>query len=410
MKKLYTISFLFVLLAFGSCSPEQDDLFDKTAAERIDVAIKENLTVLRGATNGWVMEYYPSKSKLYGGYTILFSFGEDGKASVSCDLFAHDKVVKSEYEVKQSTGVMLTFNTYNEIFHFFSEPSNFLGIGEQGDGMEGDYEFLILSCTPEKVVLKGKKTGTKMIMTPMPESETWAQYLTAVKGITSKAYPAAYDVQVGGKTEYTVTQQYHIFILTNQDGSQRHLPFVYTAEGLKFYEPIAIGDQEVQQLAWSNEAMAYTHNNISIKAQALPKGYKRYADFIGKYQFEYNKGNRVQNVTLREELFNSSFVMEGFPADIRILYKSVKGVIGIETQPLGGSVSLCPWALNGGGSLTTMAGAGIEGTNGVGGDGKSLIMFSDNGVWGKTDSFIAYNLAIGASVFQIPYILRMIKQ
>lgn len=229
MKKLYAISFLFVLLAFGSCSPEQDDLFDKTAAERIDAAIKEDLAVLRGATNGWMMEYYPSKSKLYGGYTILISFGEDGKASVSCDLFEQDKVTKSEYEVKQSTGPMLTFSTYNDVFHFFSEPSNFLGIGEEGDGMGGDYEFLILSCTPEQVVLKGKKTETKMIMTPMPENKTWVQYLSDVKGMAGKAYPAAYDVQVGGETEYTVMQEYHMFFLMNKDGTQRRLPFVYTA-------------------------------------------------------------------------------------------------------------------------------------------------------------------------------------
>lgn len=407
MKKLYKISFLFVLLAFGSCSPEQDDLFDETAAERIDAAIKEDLTVLRGATNGWMMEYYPSKSKLYGGYTMLVSFGEDGRASVSCDLFAHDKVTKSEYEVKQSTGPILTFSTYNDIFHFFSEPSNFLGIGEEGAGMEGDYEFLILSCTPEQVVLKGKKTETKMIMTPMPENKTWAQYLEEVKGTTSKAYPAAYDVQVGGNTEYTVTQEYHMFVLTNKDGTQRRLPFVYTAEGIKFYEPIAIGNQEVQQLAWDNAAMAYTHNNISIKAQALPEGYKRYDDFIGKYQFIYY-GTEV--VTLREELFNNSFIMEGFPIDIRVLYKAGKGVIGIETQPLGGDVYLCPWALDGGGSLVKMTGAGVIGVNGVGGDGKSVILFEDNGVWGKTDSFIAYDLTKGVDIFQIPYVLGMIKQ
>ena len=46
-----------------------------------------------------------------------------------CDFFADGEGVKSEYEVKQSAGVMLTFDTYNEIFHFFSEPSNYLGIG-----------------------------------------------------------------------------------------------------------------------------------------------------------------------------------------------------------------------------------------------------------------------------------------
>lgn len=403
MKKIYSVCFLFALLAFVSCSPEEDDLFDKSAAERIDAAIKEDLAILRGAKNGWVMEYYPSETRMFGGYTILVDFNEDGTADVSCDLFEYDKVVSSQYEVKQSTGPVLTFDTYNEIFHFFSEPSNFLGIGDTGKGMEGDYEFLIVDCTPEQVVLKGKKTGTKMIMTPMPENVQWIEYLTNVKAVAKGAYPALYDVKVGGETHYTVKQEHHIFILENKDGSQEKLPFVYTAEGIKFYEPLTIGGHQVQFLNWNEETMAYSNENITIQAQELPAGYKKYEDFLGSYQFVYNS---KKVVTLREELFNSSFIMEGFPMDIRVIYNADKGVISLVTQVLEGSIYLCPWALDAGGSLTNMSGAGLIGINGPNG----IILFEDNGVWGKvTDSFIAYDLTQGESVFQIPYIQGMVK-
>ncbi len=53
--------------------------------------------------------------------------------------------------------------------------------------------------------------------------------------------------------------------------------------------------------------------------------------------------------------------MEGFPMDIRIVFKADKGVIGIESQPLEGSVYLCPWALgaSGSGPLTNMSGTGM---------------------------------------------------
>lgn len=405
MKRLYNICFLFALLAFVSCSPEEDDLFSKSAAERIDAAIKEDLAVLRGAKNGWVMEYYPSESKMYGGYSILVAFNEDGTADVSCDLFSHDKVVSSQYEVKQSTGPMLTFDTYNEIFHFFSEPSNFLGIGETGKGMEGDYEFLIIECTPEQVVLKGKKTGTKMVMTPIPENESWSQYLGNIKEVAKGAFPALYDVKVGGETQYTVRQEYHIFILEKSDGSQEKLPFVYTTEGIKFYEPMTIGDHQVQSLNWNDATMAYSNENITIQAQDLPDGYKKYEEFLGAYQFVYSNGNSMRTVILKEELFNSSFIMEGFPMDIRVVYKSDKGVIGIESQVLEGSIYLCPWALNDNGALTNLSGAGLIGVN----SGNNIILI-DNGVWGKkTDSLIAFDLATENSAFQIAYIIGMIK-
>lgn len=409
MRKIYSIWFLLALLAFAACSPEEDDLFDKSAAERIDEAIKQDLSVLRGAKNGWVMEYYPSPTKMYGGYTFLVSFGEDWKANVMCDFFADGEGVKSEYEVKQSAGVMLTFDTYNEIFHFFSEPSNYLGIGEQGEGMEGDYEFLILECTPEKVVLKGKKTGNKMLMTPLPENEEWAHYMGTVKQIAKEAYPALYDVKVGENVEYTVTQRYHKFVLVNKDGSEKDLPFVYTVEGIKFSEPVTIGGQDVQSLVWDSETMAYANNNIRIVAQELPAGYKKYEELLGEYIFVYGDGNDSAPILLREELFNHSFIMEGFPMDIRVVFKADKGVIGIESQPLEGSVYLCPWALgaSGSGPLTNMSGTGMVGQNLSNGS----ILLKDNGVWGNVaDSFIAYDLASGSSIFQIAYVVGMIKQ
>lgn len=39
------------------------------------------------------------------------------------------------------------------------------------------------------------------------------------------------------------------------------------------------------------------------------------------------------------------------------------------------------------------------------------ILLKDNGVWGNVaDSFIAYDLASGSSIFQIAYVVGMIKQ
>lgn len=403
MRGIYKITLLLGLFTFASCSPEVDDLFDQTAAKRIDETIAQDLAVLRGAANGWVMEYYPSKDLAYGGYTMLVSFGEDGKADISCDLFTADKVSSGEYEVKQSAGPMLTFDTYNEVFHFFSEPANPLGIGRTGEGMAGDYEFLILEATPEKVVLKGKKTGIKAVMTPLSSSQTWVEYLTAVRLTARKAYPAAYDVKIGGEVAYTVRQYLHLFTLVNLDGSEVGMPFVYTPDGIKFYEPITIGGVEVQSMTWNDSEMAYTSNNVTIAAQPLPAGYKPYEAFLGDYTFYYN---RTAQVSITEDLFNASFIMRGFPYDLRLTYNADSGTIGLTSQLLSGSIYLCPWALNAGGSLTNLTGAGLIGTL----NDNGIIMFRDNGVWGKvTDSFIAYDFSAGASIFQIPYIQGMIK-
>lgn len=406
MKQLYKVCFLLAILSFAACTAEVDDLFDKTASERIKEAIKEDLNILQGAKNGWVMEYYPSATRMYGGYTILVSFDKNENVRVSCDIFASDKEVQSKYRIIQSTGPMLTFDTYNEIFHLFSEPSNIFGIGASGEGMQGDYEFLIVECTPEKVVLKGKKTANKLIMTPLTEDKTWKQYLDEVKGVTKSAYPALYDVQVGGESKYQVIQKYHKFTLTHEDGSSEDLPFIYTVDGIKFYEPVGLGNAQMQSLTWDNSKMAYVNGNIQIKS-VIPEGYISYEEYLGSYSlFYYTTKNVVSLERAENDPFNTLFVMKGLPYDIVVTYDAAYGRIGIETQMLTSSIGFLPWALDNGGSISTQTGAGVIGIPGKDG----VITFMDNGVWGITDSFIAYDLVTNQSVFQLPYLLNMVKQ
>ena len=74
-----------VLLA-AACTPEEDDIFSDSSANRADAAIEADMQVLTGAANGWLMEYYPEMSQTYGGYNILLSFSEDGHVTVAGDI------------------------------------------------------------------------------------------------------------------------------------------------------------------------------------------------------------------------------------------------------------------------------------------------------------------------------------
>ena len=113
-----------VLLA-AACSPEEDDIFSDSSANRADAAIAADMQVLTGAANGWLMEYYPEASQMYGGYNILLSFSEDGRVTVAGDIVTDPTATATSlFSVKQSAGIVLSFDTYNEIFHFFSDPGN----------------------------------------------------------------------------------------------------------------------------------------------------------------------------------------------------------------------------------------------------------------------------------------------
>lgn len=416
MKKLYNLCIMVCTMIWaGACTPEVDDVFDKPAANRINEAIAEYKEVLHSAANGWVLNYYPSTTKEFGGYTMLLRFTEEGKVEASCDLFKADKLTSSLYDITNSAGPMLTFNTYNDVIHFFSEPANAMGIGQNGTGMGGDADFLIISCTPEKVILKGKKTGNKMIMHPLPENTVWKDYLTAIKSVTNSAYPALYEVVIDGQVQYTVTQRYRNFILENADGSQINLPFHYTTEGISFGEKLALSTLQVKDLHWDQQNMQYTGDHLAIRAKELPKNYTRYKDYAGDYSFIYYDNSKQVKVTLEEELFNESYIMKGFPLDIRIRYKAATGSIGIEYQELSDNKRLLPWAINEEGYLGTTEGSGMEGymtESTEGGKKYQTIALKDNGVWGsKTcDSFIAIDNTTGKDIFQIIFATGFIRE
>jgi hypothetical protein len=87
----------------------------------------------------------------------------------------------STWAVKSDYGPILTFDTYNDVFHAFSDPQ------ENGAGLLGDYEFLILKATPDLVLLKGKKHSAYTVMRPMKNPDLTA-YFSACEKMQSKLF------------------------------------------------------------------------------------------------------------------------------------------------------------------------------------------------------------------------------
>lgn len=208
--------------------------------------------ILVEAPNGWLMKYYPSSQQSFGGYNVLMSFTAEGEVTVSADITDPSAKSTSLYRLKEQAGPTLTVDTYNEIFHFFSDPAS--GVGATGLGMEGDYEFTIQSATPELIVMRGKKTGNTITMTPMPENETWEAYLTDIKEAEQKANYVLFSYAVDGE-KYDVTKSYRTLAISHEvDGENVTEVFSYiqTKEGMEFYSPITLGGVEVSKLIYDS--------------------------------------------------------------------------------------------------------------------------------------------------------------
>ena len=267
MKKIYYLFCLVAAVLITACTHEEEDLFNDSSANRADATIMANIEVLTGASNGWLMEYFPASSQEYGGYNILLKFTEDGKVTVSSELYAPTDAATSYYAVKQSAGILLSFDTYNEIFHLFSDPSDPTGIGGSGYGMEGDYDFLILEATPEKILLKGKKAGGVAVLTPMQGS--WSEYISDIQAANDAMIFSKYELEMNGQTiPVTISNRTLTFTYEeNGDTKSQTASFILTQTGYKLYEPIVIYEKTLGSFTFdaTNELFTETNdNNIKL--------------------------------------------------------------------------------------------------------------------------------------------------
>ncbi len=312
----------FLILTFGfilvqSCTNEEDDIFNSSSAERMNAALKEAKEILIAAPNGWLMEYYAEKEpNKKGGFTYFCKFDKNSNVVIASEVstanYSAKTKVNSMYSLIADMGPVLSFNTYNEIFHVFSEPKG----SNDRDGDAGDYEFILDEVTPDKILMRGKRHGNKIEMSRLNESVDWDEYLDAVLEMSDKSYYPAYKLMVNGNEVGFVTDDYNtrLFSFYTSDASLlTSQNILYTTNGIKFYEPVTIGEVTLSALEWDPVTQNFKNDNVVLEGY-YPKGYRSYEEYIGTYSFSWtdlNGGNQSKIATLKPLVENKSYIISG---------------------------------------------------------------------------------------------------
>ncbi|MFA4047323.1 MAG: DUF4302 domain-containing protein [Prevotella sp.] len=205
MKKIFYFSlFVASALTFSSCTHEEDDIFDKSAAEILNEVSELYSERLASSEGGWAIEYYPTIIEDFDpnvdnkyqvqGYLLLADFEKDGSVSmgmknvVSNNAFISDR---SAWDVITDLGPVLSFSTYNKCIHPFAQPEESGALDtDKGKGLEGDYEFMMLDVpeNPEYIMLKGKKRGTYVRMSRLDADTDFATYYSNLDALNNKYF------------------------------------------------------------------------------------------------------------------------------------------------------------------------------------------------------------------------------
>lgn len=246
MKKIFFyIMFAVAGLSLQSCLHDDDEIFDKSAAERINEAVANVKEVLTSSQEGWVMHYYVGQEYAYGGLNLAMKF-TDGKVQMYNETAQNSdgsyKSVVSTYKITRDQGPVLAFDTYNDLLHVYGDPA---GNGPTDvDGWEADYEFVVMNISEDQntITLKGKKFNNTIVLerlnrpvaeyfdaaTKMAESLTNAGILAYTVGDKkAKFYP--------GSSEYSVK-----YVDDKGEVASLTVPYTSTDKGLLFNEPIEL--------------------------------------------------------------------------------------------------------------------------------------------------------------------------
>lgn len=263
MKKTYRLLFALTALIFtAACTPEVEDAFDKPSPDRIAEAISETKDILTAAPNGWKMAYQGSGG--FGGFNILCKF--DKEDNVFCEEESDHAKATSHYTVQQGQGVLLSFDSFNAALHKYSDPVgkiNGKAVGKDGKGFQGDFEFRVMSCTKDSIVLEGRKHGDRVVMTPMPEDLTWDSFFTQIATVASGMSSERYNIIID-KDTLPARMNLHTLHTTDKNGKAVAIPFIYTPQGIEVLKADSLNGRKLTAFTYSTDDKWVDPNDKSV--------------------------------------------------------------------------------------------------------------------------------------------------
>jgi len=270
---------LFIFTFLVGCEKKRDRIFDENPTERLNTSIEKVYTVLQGNTAGWIMEYFPSNALEFGGYTLFMKFSNNTDVSVEGD-FTTKAAENSNFTVVPGAGPILTFDTYNSIFHNFALPQYFnknaayqlpgfltVGVGASNEGMKGENDFLVLKATADSVIIEGRKSYNKIVMTPIKGSEA-STVVNTYKAATIKFHKfGGYKFEVGTETlpaTFRTTATKRALAVLGETYSYR-----YTPTGLSFYKQYDLKGIKFKELKYVEPTGTYTKGYFTNEAGTI---------------------------------------------------------------------------------------------------------------------------------------------
>lgn len=271
----------FATVALAGCSQfQEDNLFDESAALRIEHNAEKLQNILVDAPNGWVLQYYTGRGiSVFEGFNLFAKFERSGKVTLAGDhrFLRNGNAGKytehsSLYELIREDGLVLAFNTWNDVLTPFVDPVAFWAapdiLVKDGEGMQGDQNLVVKFMSENQIILRGERYDAEVRL--VKADRDWQTYIADTKAmkesITSDNFDSYY-ISGGGETMYLVglkNGRYRFCERINNPLRIDSLSCCFTPDGFRNERPDTIGGRIFQEFKMNEDGSALVNEDGTV--------------------------------------------------------------------------------------------------------------------------------------------------
>ena len=282
--------FCFGLMAgMTACTFEDDDYFEESAALRVEHAAEKVQDILTSAPNGWVMQYFCGTSvDHFEGFNIFARFEKSGKVTLAGNhRFLRDgnankyTEYSSIYNMLQEDGLVLAFNTWNDILTPLVDPvdpsSAPNSLVKDGAGMGGDHNFVVMSYSDDEIILRGERHGGEVRLVKC--DRTWQEYIDAtneLKNAITNTSISSYYVIADNDTLYFTNLRTGVTRYTENLTNYVKLDYLsncFTPQGFRFEHQDSIGTHAFHEFILAEDNSCLVNEDGTVKVVACWDNY-----------------------------------------------------------------------------------------------------------------------------------------
>ena len=284
------VSVALVSIALVGCSRfEEEDLFEESAALRIEHNAEKLQEILVNAPYGWVMQYYTGRGvAVFEGFNLFAKFEKGGKVTLAGNhrYLRNGNANKytecaSLYELIREDGLVLAFNTWNDVLtpfvdsvSYWAAPNNLL---KDGEGMQGDQNLVVMSMREDEIICRGERYDALIRLVKADcDWQTYINDTKAMKERITNSFIDSYYITDGIDTMYYVglrNGRYRLSERVNNPLRVDSISCCFTPTGFRNERVDTLGRHIFQEFKLNEDASALVSEDGHVQVFATWDNY-----------------------------------------------------------------------------------------------------------------------------------------